>query len=109
MKKHKDILLVSASAMPYTIDRLHSLNGNANCLTIAKSENPYIEIQNAQLITHDDLEIIFPDKSFDEISRPLRMVKVFLALVRRKERNIIIGMGGNIRSFHPDIFLLQSF
>ena len=104
MKKHKDILLVSASAMPYTIDRLKSLNGNANCLTIAKCENPYIEIQNAQLITHDDLEIIFPDKSFDEISRPLRMVKVFLALVRRKERNIIIGMGGNIRPFHLDIF-----
>ena len=104
MKKHKNILLVSGSAMPYTIDRLESLNGDANCLTIAKSEKPYVEIQNAQSITHDDLEIIFPNNSFDEILRPLRMVKVFLALVRRKEKNIIIGMGGNIRPFHPDIF-----
>jgi glycosyltransferase involved in cell wall biosynthesis len=104
MKKHKNILLVSASAMPYTIDRLKSLNGQANCLTISKSEKPYIEIQNAQPITHDDLEVIFPNNSFDEISRPLRMAKVFLALVKRKERNIIIGMGGNIRPFHPDIF-----
>lgn len=100
----KDILLISASAMPYTIDRLKSLNGKANCLTIAKSEKPYIEIQNAQPIGHKDLEVLFPEDPFDQIPTLLRLIKVFLALVKREEKNIIIGMGGNIRPFHPDIF-----
>tara|TARA_B100000900_G_C20577728_1_gene716075 strand:- start:803 stop:1924 length:1122 start_codon:yes stop_codon:yes gene_type:complete len=105
----KEILLVSASAMPYTIDRLESLNGKANCLTISKSEKPYVEIQNAQPIKHPNLETIFPDYSFDQIPIFLKSLKVFFNLIFRNEKNIIIGMGGNIRPFHPEIFFAALF
>ena len=108
-KIKKDILLVSTSAMPYTIDRLESLNGKANCLTISKSEKPYVEIQNAQPIKHPNLETIFPDYSFDQIPIFLKSLKVFFNLIFRNEKNIIIGMGGNIRPFHPEIFFAALF
>tara|TARA_Y200000002_G_scaffold65588_1_gene50474 strand:+ start:1168 stop:2286 length:1119 start_codon:yes stop_codon:yes gene_type:complete len=101
----KDILLVSTSAMPYTIDRLKSLEGRASCLTIAKCEEPYVEIQNAQSIDHSDLEVIFKDKVFDEIPKFIKAFKLFFSLVKRKEKFIIIGIGGNIRAYHIEVFL----
>ena len=95
----KSILLVASSALPYHIDKLISFDGKANMLTFASYQEPYIEIQKSQPAIHKDLEVLFANEILDKI------LKIFLSLILRKEKYIFIGIGGAIRSYHPEIFL----
>ena len=100
----KDILLISSTCMPYHLDKLSALNGKAALLTFAQCENPYTQIQKAQPLAHDDLEVIFPNKALEDIPVVRKKIKIFLSLISRKEKIIVISLGGTIRSYSPDIF-----
>ncbi len=100
----KDILLISSSCMPYHLDKLSSLNGRARLLTFAQCEIPYTEIQKAQPLVHEDLEVIFPNKALEEIPVLWKKFKIFLSLISRKEKIIVISLGGTVKSYSPDIF-----
>tara|TARA_S200000501_G_C20835432_1_gene749129 strand:- start:228 stop:1352 length:1125 start_codon:yes stop_codon:yes gene_type:complete len=105
----KNILLVASSALPYHIDKLVSFQGKANMLTFASYQEPYVEIQKSQLSTHQDLEVLFENKTLDHIPKIAKRVKVFLSLISRKEKYIFIGIGGAIRAYNLEIFLSMIF
>ena len=97
--------MVASSALPYHIDKLVSLEGKAKMLTIASYQKPYIEIQKSQIATHKDLEILFKNKAIGDLPKPSKKLKIFFSLIQRKEKIILIGIGGEIRQYDLEIFL----
>jgi len=101
----KNILMIASSALPYHIDKLVSLEGKAKMLTIASYQKPYIEMQKSQIATHKDLEILFKNKAIGDLPKISKKLKVFFSLIQRKEKIILIGIGGEIRPYDLEIFL----
>ncbi len=101
----KNILMIASSALPYHIDKLVSLEGKAKMLTFASYQKPYIEIQKSQIATHKDLEILFKNKVIGDLPKISKKLKIFFSLIQRKEKIILIGIGGEIRPYDLEIFL----
>ena len=101
----KNILLIFSSYLPYHLDKAESIKDKANFLSVGSFDDGYEEIQKANSTNINNIHILFPDKKVEDISFLKIQIKLFIELLRRKEDKIFIGIGGNIRSYHPSIFI----
>ncbi len=103
-KKNK-ILLIFSSFLPYHFDKAEEISDMANFLTISSFEKHYSSIQKANSRKIKNHKILYPDKKVEDIPFLKKQIRLFLEIIIRREKKIFIGIGGNIRSYHPAIFL----
>ena len=99
------ILLIFSSFLPYHFDKAEEISDLANFLTISSFEKDYLSIQKANSRQIKNHKILYPDQIVELIPFLKKQIRLFLEILLRKEKKIFIGIGGNIRSYHPAIFL----
>jgi len=112
MDKEKNLVFIWSSFLSYHHDKAGQFLEEANFCSISSYEKNYYEIQKNNPRNLYGLKILFPGEVLEDVSFLKRQIKLFKEIIKRKEKFIFLGNGGNMRAYHPAIFigsLIQRF